>query len=131
MQNRKIAKYFYQVAFMIEKIKLDQKFNQYKKSRESHIQEYLKDFDQFSTDIIKYIKGQAENVKNPVLIPELSKYIDLTTIQNKEIKLINNELKDILAKSKNPKHQIMIITSEMLSDSNPVKENKEFKLFDE
>ena len=116
---------------MIEKVKLDQKFNQYKKSRESHIQEYLEGLDQFSTDIIKYIKGQAENVENPVLIPELSKYIDLTIIQNKEIKFIKNELKDILAKSKNPKHQIMIITSEMLSDSNPGKENKEFKLFDE
>ena len=87
--------------------------------RESHIQEYLEGLDQFSTDIIKYIKGQAENVENPVLIPELSKYIDLTIIQNKEIKFIKNELKDILAKSKNPKHQTMIITSEILSDSNP------------
>ena len=89
---------------MIETVKLDQKFNQYKKNRESHIQECLEGLDQFSTDIIKYIKGQAENVENPVLIPELSKYIDLAIIQNKEIKFIKNELKDILAKSKNPKH---------------------------
>ena len=70
---------------MIEKVKLDQKFNQYKKSRESHIQEYQEGLDQFSTDIIKCIKGQAENVENPVLISEFFKYIDLTTIQNKEI----------------------------------------------
>ena len=52
------------------------------------IQECLEGLDQFSTDIIKYIKGQAENMENPVLIPELFKYIDLTTIQNKEIKFI-------------------------------------------
>ena len=77
---------------MIETVKLDQKFNQYKKNRESHIQECLEGLDQFSTDIIKCIKGQAENVENPVLISEFFKYIDLTTIQNKEIKFIKNDL---------------------------------------